>query len=136
MRRPLVTLIFAIAAVGVFAGGLAWLLDVPQPPPGAPRAQRLYYALCATCHGVDGRGSWRALLFMIRPGDLTDGARMSDHSDRYLFDLIKQGGAPIGRPGMPAFGYVTDADVQALVQYVRQLAATSRARSRAGPPAH
>jgi hypothetical protein len=31
-------------------------------------------------------------------------ARVAAESDRYLFDIIKHGGSPIGRPGMPAFG--------------------------------
>jgi mono/diheme cytochrome c family protein len=122
MRRPLGVLVLALAAIGIFTGGLAWLLDTPRPPTGAPRGQRLFHAFCASCHGVDGRGSWRAALFLIRPGDLTDRARMSEHSDRYLFDVIKHGGAPIGRPGMPGFGFnLSDDDIEALVRYVRDL---------------
>jgi mono/diheme cytochrome c family protein len=121
-RRPLVALVLAIAAIGLFTGGLAWLLDTPKPPPGAGRDERLYYAFCASCHGVDGRGSWRAALFLVRPGDLTDGARMATRSDEYLFDLTKHGGSPIGRPGMPAFGStLSDEDIRLLVQYVRRL---------------
>lgn len=130
MRRPLLVLVLALAAVGVFAGGLAWLLDTPKPPPGAGRPARLYYAFCATCHGADGRGSWRAALFLIRPGDLTARARMEQHADRYLFDIIKHGGAPIGRPGMPGFGFhLSDAEVEALVRYVRGLARRAAAAS-------
>jgi mono/diheme cytochrome c family protein len=121
-RRPLVALVLAIATIGAFTGGLAWLLDTPKPPPGADRAERLYYAFCASCHGVDGRGSWRAALFLVRPGDLTDRARAATLSDAYLFDLMKHGGAPIGRPGMPAFGSTLgDEDLRLLVQYVRRL---------------
>ena len=122
MRRPVVVLAVAIIAVGIVTGGLAWLLDAPKPPPNAPRAQRLYYAFCASCHGVDGRGSWRAALFLVRPRDLTDATRMRSLSDAYHFDLIKHGGAPIGRPGMPAFGStLSDEDIALLVQFVRTL---------------
>ena len=122
MRRPLVVLAAAIAAVGIFTGGVAWLLDTPKAAPGAPRAERLYYAFCASCHGTDGQGSWRAWLFLVRPGDLTDAARIRTVSDQYLFDLIKHGGSPIGRPGMPAFGAtLSDEDIAALVAYVRDL---------------
>src|SRR5256885_3686910 len=65
MRRPLLALVLAIAAIGVFTAGLAALLDTPRPPRGASRGERLYYGLCVTCNGPDGRGSWRASLFLI-----------------------------------------------------------------------
>jgi mono/diheme cytochrome c family protein len=121
IRRAVLALAVAIVAVGIFTGGLAWLLDTPKPPPGADRAERLYHAFCASCHGVDGRGSWRAALFLVRPGDLTD-PHVATLSDEYLFDLIKHGGAPIGRPGMPAFGStLSDDDIRLLVRYVRKL---------------
>jgi mono/diheme cytochrome c family protein len=122
MRRPLVALAVAIAVIGGFTGGLAWLLTDPRPPAGASRAERLYYAYCVECHGRDGRGSWRAALFLLRPGNLADSGRMASHSDQYLFDIVKHGGSPIGRPGMPAFGYhLSDDDIRALVAYIRTL---------------
>jgi mono/diheme cytochrome c family protein len=123
MRRAVVVLVLTITGLGVFAGGLAWLLNDPRPPSGASRGERLYYAYCIECHGRDGRGSWRAALFLLRPGNLADSTRMSSHTDRYLFDIIKHGGSPVGRPGMPAFGYhLSDDDIQALAAYIRTLA--------------
>ena len=123
MRRGVLILLVAIAAVGAFTSALAWLLTDPRPPANAPRAQRLFYAYCVQCHGADGRGSWRASLFLLRPGDLTD-QRVAAESDRYLFDLIKNGGATIGRPGMPAFGaQLSDGDIALLVAHVRSLGA-------------
>lgn len=123
MHRPVLALALAIVLIGIFAAGLAWLLDTPEPRPGAPRAERLYDALCAECHGADGRGSWRARVFLIRPGDLTDRAAAARQSDQYLFDIIKDGGSPIGRPGMPAFGAtVKDEDIRELVAHMRALA--------------
>jgi len=128
MRRPLLVLAAAIAGVGLFTGGLAWLLDTPKAPKGAPPEVRLYLGLCATCHGVDGRGSWRATLFLVRPGDLTDKARFGATSDAYLFDLIKHGGAPIGRPGMPAFGStLRDEEIRLLAKVVHELPALKSA---------
>jgi len=122
MRRSLAALAVALAVIGGFTGGLAWLLNDPRPPAGASRDERLYYAYCVECHGRDGRGSWRAALFLLRPGNLADPARMSTHSDQYLFDVIKHGGSPVGRPGMPAFGYhLTDDDIAALVAYIRRM---------------
>jgi mono/diheme cytochrome c family protein len=130
VRRALLVLAVALAGVGLFTGGLAWLLNDPSPRPGASRAERLYVSFCVGCHGVDGRGSWRAALFLIQPGDLTTAAAQPE---RYLFDLIKHGGASIGRPGMPAFGaQLSDDDIRELVAYVRGLsvrAANEPARS-------
>jgi mono/diheme cytochrome c family protein len=125
--RALLALAASLATIGLVAGGLAWLLDTPRPPRNASRGERLYYAFCVTCHGTDGRGSWRAWLFFIRPGDLGDPVRMRSHSDPYLHDIIKHGGAPFGRPGMPAFGFhLGDDDTQALVRYLRELSEGAR----------
>jgi mono/diheme cytochrome c family protein len=122
MRRPVLALLVILAGLGLFVGGLAWVLDTPKPPAGTSRAARLYLGLCATCHGQDGRGSWRAALFLIRPGNLADAVRMGGHTDQYLADMITNGGAPIGRPGMPAFGgALSDEDIRALVAYLRTL---------------
>ena len=127
MRRPVAALVIVLAAVGVLTGGLAWLLDTPKVPRGAPRAERLYLGLCATCHGSDGRGSWRAALFLVRPGNLADGERLGRRSDQYLVDIIKHGGAPIGRPGMPAFGStISDEEIEELARYIRGLAGKRR----------
>jgi mono/diheme cytochrome c family protein len=135
MRRPLLGLAAALAAIGLFTGGLAWLLNDPRPGPGAPPGQRLYFAYCVTCHGVDGSGSWRSALFLIRAGDLVDPSRVPRYSDRYLFDLLKHGGAPIGRPGMPAFGFhMTDAEIRVLVEYVQRLARHPRGTASLPPP--
>ena len=44
--------------------------------------------------------------------------------NQYLFDVIKHGGATIGKPGMPGFGFhLSDTEITELVRYVRSLAA-------------
>jgi mono/diheme cytochrome c family protein len=125
VKRPVVALVGAIAAIGLFTGGLAWMLDGPRVAPGASRGERLFLARCAHCHGEDGGGSWRAMLYLVRPGDLTDRERMRQHSDDYLFAIVKHGGSPIGRPGMPGFEYLADEDVRDLVRYLRALSNTA-----------
>ena len=123
MSRAALALIGILVGLGLFASGLAWVLDTPKPPPGTPRVARLYLGLCATCHGADGRGSWRAAIFLIRPGNLAERARPGEQTDQYHFDVIKNGGAPLGRPGMPAFGgSLGDDDIRALAAYVKTLA--------------
>ena len=118
------SIIVGPAVLLLVGSGLA-LVFLPHPiPKNATRVQKLYLGYCAECHGADGRGSWRALLFMLRPGDLADPSTMAGRSDAYLLDLIKRGGAAIGKPGMPAFGYhLTDEEIRELVRYVRALSA-------------
>jgi len=110
----------------LIAGSLLALIFLPHPiPKTAAPVQRAYLSNCASCHGANGHGSWRATVFLIRAGDLTDRKVMAQISDDYLFGLIKNGGATIGKPGMPAFGYhLTDNEIRALVAYVRTLSAS------------
>ena len=104
-------------------GSILVMVLVPHPvPKTATGGQRSYLAHCATCHGADGRGSWRATIFLMRTGDLSDPRVMDRLPDQYLFELIKSGGATIGKPGMPAFGYhLDDGQIRELVRYVRAL---------------
>ena len=47
---------------------------------------------------------------------------MDSLSDEYLFLLIRNGGAALGKPGMPAFGYhLTDDEIRELIRYLRTL---------------
>jgi mono/diheme cytochrome c family protein len=109
----------------LLGGSFLALLFLPHPvPKTATPVQRAYLTHCATCHGANGRGSWRATIFFIRPGALTDRQVMAQLPDDYIFSLIKNGGATIGKPGMPAFGYhLSDPEIRALVAYVRTLSA-------------
>jgi len=111
-----IALVLMLMGIGVACG----TRENPEAP--QTRGQRLYAQHCASCHGNSGRGSWRAWLFLIRPGDLTDSKTMKALSDQYIFDLIQQGGATIGKPGMPAYGFhLKDEEIQELVAYVRTL---------------
>jgi mono/diheme cytochrome c family protein len=110
-------------ALLMIVGSILVMLYLPHPVPRtAAGGQRLYLTHCATCHGADGRGSWRATIVLMRPGDLSDPGRMDRLTDQYLLELVKNGGATIGKPGMPAFGYhLTDEEIRELVRYVRTL---------------
>ena len=100
------------------------LLFLPFPVPRtATPAQRLYLTYCAECHGADGRGSWRAILLLQHPPNLASPRALAGLPETYLVGLVKNGGAPIGKPGMPAFGYhLSDDQVREIVAYVRKLA--------------
>jgi len=107
-------------------GSVLALLFLPHPvPKNATPVQRAYLTNCAPCHGANGHGSWRATIFFIRPGNLKDRKAIAPLTDDYMFNLIKHGGATIGRPGMPAFGYhLSDDEIRTLVAYVRTLSAS------------
>ncbi|HEV8436711.1 MAG TPA: cytochrome c [Methylomirabilota bacterium] len=115
-------------ALVLLIGSVTALLFLPHPvPKTATTAQRLYLSYCAECHGANGAGSWRATFFLLRPGDLGDPARLAPLSDEYLFDLIKQGGAAVGKPGMPAFGYhLSDEQIREVVAYIRAMSRADR----------
>jgi mono/diheme cytochrome c family protein len=124
MRRGISIAVGLTALISLAGLLIAVFLPEPPPPPGAPHVQQLYMSFCASCHGPSGSGSWRSTLFLIRPGNLADRSRMRGLTDQYFFDLIKHGGAPIGKPGMPGFSFhLTDAEIEELVAYVRSLSA-------------
>ena len=110
-------------ALFVVVGSFLALIFLSHPiPKTATPVQRVYLGECASCHGANGHGSWRASIFLIRPGDLADPRTIEGRTDEYLFDLIKHGGATIGKPGMPSFGFhLSDAQIRELVRYVRAL---------------
>jgi mono/diheme cytochrome c family protein len=122
MRAKWLLIIIGPALVMLLAS-VAAILFFPHPvPKRATPAQRLYLTHCATCHGANGEGSWRASLFLMRPGNLADSRAMDSLSDEYLFLLIRNGGAALGKPGMPAFGYhLTDDEIRELIRYLRTL---------------
>lgn len=98
------------------------------PPAASPKPQdgaALYRQFCANCHGLDGKGGGPAAAALpVRPADHTDGAVMGKLSDADVFRVIKDGGQAVGKsPVMPRWGGIlTDAQIQALVAHVRNLA--------------
>lgn len=135
LRRHL-TRAAGVLALGLGAAAGAALLLPPSPPPPGPEPGRaLYRAHCAGCHGADGRGrTWRARLLWLRPGNLADPAAAA-LTDAYLADLIRHGGATFGKPGMPSFGFaLSEAEIRALVAYLRALPRAAGARPAADQP--
>ena len=117
-------LLVAGPSLALLVGSFLAVLLLPHPVPrAATRAQRLYLSNCATCHGANGQGSWRATIFLMRPGNLADPRTLDPLSDEYLIALIKNGGAPLGKPGMPAFGFhLSDDAIRELIAYLRTMA--------------
>lgn len=84
-----------------------------------------YDANCVGCHGAAGKGDGAAAAALNpKPGDMTDGKAMKALSDKYLFDIIKDGGASQKKsPIMPASGKkLNDQEISDIVAYIRSLA--------------
>ncbi len=91
---------------------------------GRGTARSNYLSKCATCHGAGGKGDgWTAWLFRLKMGDLTNSSYMQALPDDYIFQIIKRGGANLGKPGMPSWGQeLTDQEIRDLAAYIRSLA--------------
>ncbi len=95
----------------VNANEMPWILEmVPIDEEGeepVSRGERIYALNCAACHGADRAGDPRGGL-----PELTDvGERMGDDE---LRDVIKD-----GRGVMPPFGHLSNDEVDALVNYLK-----------------
>jgi cytochrome c oxidase cbb3-type subunit III len=85
-----------------------------------PGAQR-FMEYCAGCHGADGRGGDKA-------PSLVAPSIAATRSDSELFRIVHDG----TKGGMPPFAQIGDANIGAVVQYVRRLAGSA---APAGTPA-
>ena len=74
----------------------------------APHGDELYGRYCSACHGVDGKGGVGVPIALP--------SFLNSVSEEYLKKTIR-----LGRPGriMPAFNGLSDAQVKAIVKYVR-----------------
>jgi mono/diheme cytochrome c family protein len=87
-------------------------------PEAATRGRAVFESHCVTCHGASGKGDGRvARLYNPKPSDLT----ASTQSDSYKSNIIRKGGASVGRSViMPAWGgELSDAEIGDLVAYLR-----------------
>lgn len=112
---------------GLLTLGLVCLL--PLQALGAPDGADLFSRHCAACHGLDGSGGVGVPLALP--------AFLDSVTDRYLIKTIRH-----GRPGrvMPAFRHLSDAQVRAIVAYIRTWSEGSAITLAEGPvegdPAH
>jgi cytochrome c oxidase cbb3-type subunit 3 len=96
-----------------FATGTPWLQRLPSCVAGttahaAPNGEQLYIEHCGACHQLEGQGGIGLPLLT---------AKLTDVSDDYLRRTVR-----MGRPGrvMPGFQRMSDAQVDAIVVYLRQ----------------
>jgi cytochrome c oxidase cbb3-type subunit 3 len=92
----------------LLAGFASLALSSPGVVISAPDGQALYETHCVACHQFDGQGGIGLPLSKDK---------LDDVSDAYLRSTIR-----VGRPGrvMPAYQRLSDAQVDAIVRYLRQ----------------
>ncbi|HJL56684.1 MAG: cytochrome c [Arenicellales bacterium] len=91
----------------------------------AADGKALFGFYCAQCHGTEGEGDGPNVTgdFPVDPRNFTETAEMEKISDADIRNVIIDGG-PIAdkSPMMPPWGKtLTDAEIEALVGYLRQL---------------
>ena len=88
----------------------------------AENGKDIYGRLCANCHGTTGKGDGKAAQY-AQPADHTDREYMSTLSDPMIFDMVKKGGAAVGKSSvmMPFDVYLSDEEITDVVAFVRTL---------------
>jgi cytochrome c oxidase cbb3-type subunit III len=125
-------LALVLAALWDACGVPAWSQTAPPKPlqktakPPATRGKQTFASTCASCHGLDGRGSDRA-------PNIADSPRMQRLSDVQIFHIIENG---IPGTGMPASRSLESPDIKAVVTYLRTLQGTREALNLPGNPKH
>lgn len=112
--------------IGLFLALLAPAALASAQMKGDPKAGKTKYdANCIGCHGATGKGDGAAAAALNpKPQDHTNGKIMNALSDKYLFDIIKNGGAAVKKaPFMPASNKkLSDQEIWDIVAYIRSLA--------------
>lgn len=111
---------------------------VPEPAPAEPNTAAggpgsgdvaegatQYKMYCATCHGETGCGDGPLSAGLDpKPAKHCDGSYMNKLDDEYLFKVVKEGGAAVGKsPLMAAWGgSLSDDQIWDVVAYMRSIA--------------
>lgn len=104
-RRTALLLLFAMSLSVAFAfrGAHAQGSETNQ---GVQR----FMQYCAACHGADAKGGDKAPSLFLAPSPL-------ERSDDELFGIVRDG----TKDGMPPFAQIGDANIRAIVQFLRML---------------
>jgi mono/diheme cytochrome c family protein len=113
---------------------VAYLFSLSMTPDELEQGRALYQEKCLACHGVKGRGDGpQAASLEGKVPDWYDGANLTEHSAKDIYQIIAQGSAL-----MPAFvDQLNDSQRWSVASYVRSLtfarANTSQSISNAYP---
>ncbi len=96
---------------------------IDMSPANIALGKATYETTCAPCHGAGGKGDGPAAVALNpKPQDHTNGAYMNTLTNEHIFTVIKGGGAPFGKPGMPPQPQLADDTIKNLIAFVRSLA--------------
>lgn len=113
-------MVFAVALIGLvsIAGCAGESDDTSSRPsnPGTTNGAALYKQVCASCHGVDLKGTDRG------PSHLSQVYAPDHHTDESFRAAVRQGARAHhwGFGDMPAIGGIDDAQLDAIIAYVRE----------------
>lgn len=86
-----------------------------EPGSADQNAAQTFTAVCAKCHGTDGKGGVPAMEGAAPPRNFCDAAFQASRTDEQIKQVIRK-----GKGGMPAFGNLfPEADLQALAHKIR-----------------
>ena len=93
-----------------------------MPVPGhAQDAATIYSQNCVSCHGAQGKGDGAAAKY-INPKPTDFAVSLKGKTDDWIARAIKKGGPGVGEAAvMPAYPKLSDAQIHALVEYVKHL---------------
>jgi cbb3-type cytochrome c oxidase subunit III len=109
----------------VLAGAALLLASSAFAAPAKPDGKAIFNEQhCSMCHGPDGKG-----FAAIHTPDFTDPKWQASKTDKQLLDAIKNGVK--GTAMMPFEGKLSDAEIHALVDYVRSLNPAKKGKAEA-----
>ncbi len=113
----------------VLIGGLVLLASGLLAANSAPAAdaEKMFKFYCAQCHGLGGKGDGPNVTkeFPVSPRNFTSAEEMNKLTDADIKNVVIDGGPVASKsPMMPPWSKtLTEADVDALVKYLRKLCA-------------
>jgi len=95
---------------------------LPAKKANLAQADKDYSQMCASCHGLDGKGDTpMAQALNPRPRDFSDSAWQKEKSDEHIAKVIREGGTSVGlSPLMAPWGGMLDKErITSLVVKIR-----------------
>ncbi|MGQ0793426.1 MAG: c-type cytochrome [Deltaproteobacteria bacterium] len=93
------------------------------PKGDAALGKAKFETICASCHGIGGKGDGVAAAALNpKPRDLSDAAYVSSLTNDHIFKVIKEGGPSVGKsPLMPAWGgALSDDDIHNVIAHIHK----------------